>query len=86
MLKKKKTQIFVSAYGILKSILYIQLKINQYLPMWKDFNSTGFPQGFTFKSRYKYKSSRCLREIKYNQNFVYMSGKACMDIFQGPIF
>ena len=36
-----------------------------------------------FKSEYNDKSSKCLREIKYNRYFLCMSVKACKYIFQG---
>ena len=82
-------QIFVFVCSILKSFCIYKTKNKSIFAIcWCERIS--IPQGshtdLNFKSSYKCKSSRCLREIKYNQQFLFMSDKACMEIFQEPIF
>ena len=54
--------------------------------MWKDFIPQDFHKDLNSSQNTTAKSSKWLKEIKYDQYFLYISGKASMDIFKGSIF
>ena len=57
-------------------ILFVYIKLNHPHDLQKDLD---------FKSKFNSESSKFLRETKFSRYFLYMSDKACMDIFQGSI-